>query len=157
MSIKSEWQRVTSAPIPKTLWSSALVQHMILLAIPGHTDATRGYYHRVLNEFFIDGTPTAQHPTHWMPLPKLPPMEDLITVKIKGKKLTIDRRAAVDDLKRFNGVPPHDGFNPCCGDNIFEQSLVEKYGMPVPALARAVEFDKIIKEWHAIRADYIKT
>ena len=70
-------------------------------------------------------------------------------VGVQFEKITVnlDRRAVLDDLKRLNGLPPHNGFNPCAGDGYFAASLVKKYDLSIEELAKAVNFEKVLKDW----------
>lgn len=79
--------------------------------------------------------------------------EDLVKVIVPPaatyvKTVTIDRKAAIDDLKKLNGLPPYDTFNPCCGDGVFMKSLEEKYGMSITLLEQATDFKKLCTAWH---------
>jgi hypothetical protein len=67
-----------------------------------------------------------------------------------------DRKAALNDLKMLHGLPPHHGFNPCCGDGFFAASLPKKYGMPVAELEALLEIPRMLKEWSAISAEFSK-
>lgn len=70
-------------------------------------------------------------------------------------EVKIDRLEAIKDLKMLNSLPPYDGFNPCGGDGYFALSLTKKYGMTVEELSKAVEFDKLVKQWQASRAAFL--
>lgn len=60
----------------------------------------------------------------------------------------------LDDLKKFHGLPPYDGINPCCGDGYFANALVRKHGMSMKEMEEAVGFDKLAREWSAMRASF---
>jgi len=77
-----------------------------------------------------------------------------LTQKMVPITVTIDRREAIDDLKKLNGLPPYDGFNPCAGDGYFALSLTKKYGMSVEELSDAVGFKKLVDEWNLARAAF---
>jgi hypothetical protein len=66
------WHAVAKHPVPAKLHSTAMDYKPILLAIPGQETPVRGRYVGTLDEFFMDGSPSAQSVTHWMPLPELP-------------------------------------------------------------------------------------
>lgn len=65
-----------------------------------------------------------------------------------------DRKAALDDLKMLHGLPPHHGFNPCCGDGFFAASLPKKYGVPVAELETLLEIPRMLTEWRKISAEF---
>lgn len=67
-----------------------------------------------------------------------------------------DRKAALNDLKMFHGLPPHHGFNPCCGDGHFAAALPKKYGVSVAELETLLEIPRMLREWHAISAEFSK-
>lgn len=69
--------------------------------------------------------------------------------------LGFNKQEAIDDLKRLNGLPPYDGFNPCCGDGYFAASLIKKYRMSIAQLEKAVGFAKIVAQWKAVRTAFI--
>jgi hypothetical protein len=53
------------------------------------------------------------------------------------------RAEAIDKLKMYHGLPPHNGFNPCAGDGYFANSLVQKYGMSIAKLEKVSGFVKV--------------
>jgi len=71
-------------------------------------------------------------------------VEREITVK---STVNLDRRAVLDDLKKLNGLPPYNGFNPCAYDGYFAAALVKKYNLSINELAKAVNFEKVLKDW----------
>lgn len=77
-----------------------------------------------------------------------------VSVELQPVTVRIDVREAIDDLKKFNGLPPYDGFNPCAGDGIFAMSLEKKYGCSVSELSKAVNFKKLVDEWNRARAAF---
>jgi len=67
-----------------------------------------------------------------------------------------DRKAALCDLKMLHGLPPHHGFNPCCGDGHFLASLPVKYGVSVREMETLLEIPRMQAEWRAISAEFSK-
>lgn len=72
---------------------------------------------------------------------------------ITTKEVDVNQGEVVDDLKKLNGIPPYDGFNPCHNDGWFAKSLVKKYGVDISVLEKAVGFSKIRNAWDAKRAE----
>ena len=65
------WRHI-SVPVPPELLSTPMEIKPILLCIPGQSSAVRGWFFGgLVNKFFMEGSPTPQNPTHWMPLPEL--------------------------------------------------------------------------------------
>lgn len=68
---------------------------LLLLALPGSAAPVRGiFYGGLLNEFHLDGSDEAQHPTHWMPMPSMPPPT---TAQKAGHRVEIQSARASDD------------------------------------------------------------
>ena len=65
-----------------------------------------------------------------------------------------EKREAVDDLKKFHGLPPYDEVNPCRSDGIFANSLKEKYGMDIAELERATGFKDLKAKWNHLRTEF---
>lgn len=82
--------------------------------------------------------------------------EDWVPVVTKTNGVVhIDQIKALDDLKKLNGLPPYDGFNPCCGDGYFALAMTKEYGMSIEELEKAVDFKKLTEQWRAIRDRFI--
>ena len=72
LSERDAWQPA-SVPVPPELQSTPLKIKMLLLAIPGRDAAVRGWFMGgLVNEFYMEGSPSQWHPTHWMPMPAVP-------------------------------------------------------------------------------------
>ena len=69
--------------------------------------------------------------------------------------VSFDRLKAIDDLKKLNGLPPYDGFNPCEGDGYFALAMTKEYGMSIEELEKAVDFKKLVDAWKASRAAFL--
>ena len=68
----------------------------------------------------------------------------------------MDKKKAIDELKKLEGLPPHDGGgNICRGDGYFAVSLERKYGMSIKDLQKKVGFDKIHNEWKQMRQQFL--
>lgn len=83
--------------------------------------------------------------------------EDWIAVPNKTNTATksIDRIKVIDDLKKLNGLPPYDGFNPCAGDGYFAMSIQKEHGMTIAELEEAVGFTKLVADWERLRAGFV--
>jgi hypothetical protein len=82
--------------------------------------------------------------------------EDIATDAPAGNLSKFTKAEIINDLNNYNGVPPHDGFNPCAGDNIFLRSLTEKYGVSIGELHKYVDYTSVISDWQAVRNAFIK-
>jgi len=56
------------------------------------------------------------------------------------------RLAMINDLKKYDGFPPYDKFNPCQGDGYFAISLERRYRMSVNEMRKVSGYDKIAKK-----------
>jgi len=71
------WKKVKSIVAYPELHSQAMNITRLLLAMPRYGEHPPSvqigwYYGGLMNVFRVDGSPSDQHPTHWMPLPELP-------------------------------------------------------------------------------------
>jgi len=68
----SAWRPATE-PVPPELQSTPMKVKMLLLAIEGREQAVRGWFMGgLVNEFYMEGSPSQWKPTHWMPIPEMP-------------------------------------------------------------------------------------
>jgi len=66
------WQPA-SVPVPADLQSTPMQVKMLLLAIEGREQPVRGYFMGgLVNEFYMEGSPSQWKPTHWMRMPDMP-------------------------------------------------------------------------------------
>lgn len=66
------WQPA-SVPVPADLHSTPMQVKMLLLAIEGREQPVRGYFMGgLVNEFYMEGSPSQWKPTHWMRMPDMP-------------------------------------------------------------------------------------
>jgi len=71
------WNSPGSIALYPELHSEAMKITRLLLAMPRYgehppTIAIGWYFGGLMNVFRVDGSPSDQHPTHWMMLPELP-------------------------------------------------------------------------------------
>ncbi len=71
------WNKASSIKLFPKIHSEAMNIHRLLLAMPRYGDhppsVTIGWYFGgLMNVWRIDGSPSDQHPTHWMLIPELP-------------------------------------------------------------------------------------
>lgn len=59
-----------------------------------------------------------------------------------------NKKEAIDDLKKLNGLPPYDGFSIVCGDGYYAASLVIKYKMSIEELSKQSGYSKISKKYN---------
>lgn len=65
------------------------------------------------------------------------------------------RSAIIEGLKRYHGLPPHDGFDPCRGDGYFAIGLCKKFGaQTLKELETEVGFAELQAEWNKARAAF---
>jgi hypothetical protein len=67
----------------------------------------------------------------------------------------MDKEKAIDDLKKFHGIPPYDGCNPCQGDGYFAMDIEKRFKMSIAELEKAVGFKEIINKWKAARQNFL--
>lgn len=83
--------------------------------------------------------------------------EDWMPVQTKTGQVSIDKRKAIDDLKKLNSLPPYDGFNPCGGDGYFALAMTKEYGMSIEDLEKAVGFKELVDQWRAMRTTFLSS
>lgn len=83
--------------------------------------------------------------------------EDWMAVQTKTGHISINRIKAIDDLKKLNGLPPYDGFNPCAGDGYFALAMTKEHGMSIEDLEKAVDFKKLVDAWKNARNAYLSS
>lgn len=71
-----EWLEADDIKLLPQWHSDAMNIRTLLVAMPErnyYPQATLGYFiGGLVNEWRVVGSPSKQHPTHWMPLPELP-------------------------------------------------------------------------------------
>lgn len=69
----------------------------------------------------------------------------------------IDIVKAVDDLKRYTGLPPYDdGSNIVRGDGFYAKSLESRYGMSIADLSEVTGFTDVRNQWLEAREQFLK-
>ena len=73
-------------------------------------------------------------------------MSDEVVVN-KTVPIRIHKAKAIDWLKKFYGVPPYNGMNPCKGDGIYASSIEKEFGCTIDELKEATGFQDILDKW----------